>query len=207
MDLVGDVFYRRVWLSDEAAALAPGVGGSDFEYGAVVGGLRHQLMIWPELGPSSVTGIIGQSWYGGDALARWGEVQLGQTVTRGGDAALRFGLRTRIEKRLDDGINDSRSIAVTGEYLRGLGDRSAYSIGVQVTSTWSDSATVDSLAFGIGASRSFGRLGAVEPRIGISAETRDYRKWPATPRGREDRTLGLSIDLRWPEVSFYGFTP
>jgi hypothetical protein len=206
-DIVGDAFYRKVWLDSEAATLAPGVSGSDFDYGAIVGGLRHQRLIWPEVGPTSVTGVVGQSWYGGEALARWGEVQLGQTVKRGADSALRFGLQARVEKRLDDGINDSEALAATAEYLRSLGDGSGYSVGATVRSVWSDSATVDNLAFGIGGSRSFGRIGAVEPRVSVTAETRDYRKWAATPGGREDRTLSLNLDLRWPEISYYGFVP
>ena len=169
--------------------------------------MRHQRLIWAELGPSSITGVVGQSWYGGNALARWGEIQLGQTFRRSEDSAFRLGLQTRVEKRLDDGINDSRSVALSAEYGRNLGDPGGYSLGAIVRSTWSDSATVDSLSFGVSAIRSFGRMGAVEPRIALSAETRDYRKWTVTPGGREDQTLSLSLDLRWPEVSYYGFVP
>ncbi len=206
-DLLGDLFYRRVWLDDASAARAPGVSGSDFNYGAIVGGVRHQRLIWADLGPSSVTGIVGLSWYGGEPLARWGEVQLGQTVRRGEDSAFRFGVQARVEKRLDDGVNDARSLAVSGEYVQSLGDRGGFSVGAGLRSIWSDAATVDSLVLGINASRSFGRLGAIEPRIAFSAETRDYRKWAVTPGGREDRTLGLSLDLSWPDVSYFGFVP
>lgn len=206
-DAIADVFYRRVWLDDTAAATAPGVRGSDFDYGAVVGGIRHQRLIWAGLGPSSVTGIVGQSWYGGDALARWGEIQLGQIVRQGEDSAFHFGLQARIEKRLDDSVNDARSVALIGEYVRSLGGEGRYSLGASLRSVWSDAATVDNLALGLNASRSFGRIGSVEPRIGLAAEARDFRKWVATPGGRQDRTVSLSLDLRWPEVSYYGFVP
>lgn len=206
-DLLGEIFFRKVWLNSEAKALAPTAKGSDFDYGTIVAGVRHQRLIWPETGPSSITGVLGQSWYGGESLARWADIQLGQTVKRGPDSALRFGLQARTEKRLDASINDSRSLGLSGEYLKGLGEGRSYSVGARVRNIWSDSATVDSLLLGVWGGWSFGRVGPVAPRLSVSAENRDYQKWATTANGREDRTLGLTLDLVWPEVSYYGFVP
>lgn len=206
-DLLGDAYFRKVWLSSDAQALAPGVAGSDFDYGALVGGIRHQRLIWPQLGVSSVTGVVGQSWYGGDDLARWGEVQLAQIVRRGENRALRFGLQARGERRLDDPTNDSRALGLSATYLRTLNQGAGYSLGASVRNIWSDAATVDGLIYGVNASRTFGQIGAVIPRVSLLAETRDFEKWVVTPGGRQDQTLSLQLDVTWPEVNYYGFIP
>lgn len=206
-DLLGELSFRKVWLDSDASELAPDARDSDFDYGAILAGVRHRRLIWPETGPSEITGVIGQSWYGGDALARWTELRLGQTVRRSETSALRFTVSGRIEKRLDADINDSEALAVSAEYLRGLSNGRGYSVGANARTIWSDSATVDSLVLGVNGSWSFERIGPVESRIGLSAETRDYRKWRSTPGGREDNTLSLRADVIWPEVSYYGFVP
>ena len=79
-------------------------------------------VIWPELGVSRVTGLIGQSWYGGDALARWGEVQVSQVVRQGDAAQLTFGSVVRAEKRLDDDINSNRSLSLSVDRAQVVGD-------------------------------------------------------------------------------------
>lgn len=206
-EVLGEVFFRKAWLDSDAKALAPGVRASDLDYGVLAGGVRHQRLIWPGLGLSSVTFVVGQSWYGGEDLARWGDVQLSQTVRRSDRAALRFTLSGRAEKRLDDEINDSRSLGLAAEYIATLEGGAAYSLGASLRNIWSDSATVDGLVTGINASWSPGTIGPVQPRVSLTAENRDYQKWSATASGREDRTLSLRVDLTWPEISYYGFAP
>lgn len=205
-ELLGEVFLREVWLSDDARAAAPGVSGSDFDQAAVIAGLRHSRLIWPGLGPTQVTGLVGKSWYGGDDYARWTELQFGQTVARGPDAAWRLGLTLRDENRLDDPVNDSVSVGLRADYQwRADGLRTA--LGASLRDIRSDSSTVDSLAFGLHASREFASLGGALPALSASAETRDYRDWIATPGGRRDDSLSLGLDLTWPEASWYGFVP
>jgi tetratricopeptide (TPR) repeat protein len=205
-DILGEIFYRNIWLDAAAKTLAPDASGSDFDYGTIVAGMRHQRLIWPELGASTVTGRVGQSWHGGDALARWGEVQLNQSVRRSETSTLRFGLAARLEKRMDAEINDSKSLRLTTQYFRNIGEGVSYSIGASVRNIRSDSATVDSLALGVNAGWSFGRVGPVEPRISLSAENREYPKF-SSPIGRQDNTLTLQLDGVWPGVSYYGFVP
>ena len=206
-DVLSEISFRKVWLNSRAKELAPDADSSDFDYGAILAGVRHQRMIWPDVGPSEALGIVGQSWYGGRALARWGELRLNQTVKRSEESALRFGVSARVEKRLDDAINNARTLGLSADYLRSLGEGRGYSVGASLRNIWSDSATVDSLVKGVNASWSFGRTGPVESRVSVSGETRDYRKWASTPGGREDRTLSLRLDMSWPEVTYYGFVP
>lgn len=206
-DLLGDISFRKVWLDSDAAALAPTARDSDYDYGVIGFGVRHQRLIWPELGASAVTTVVGQSWYGGDELARWAEVRLNQDAKNSEDSLFRYGVQARVEKRLDSGVNDNRSLGVSVEYFKSLGERQGYSLGATARNYWSDSATIDGTAFGVNAGRSFGRVGMIEPRVNLAIENRDFQKWVITAGGREDLTLSLQVNVNWPDVSYYGFVP
>ena len=137
-DFLGELAFRKVWLETGVAELAPEVRNSDYDYGVVAAGFRHQRLIWPKLGPSAVTAIAGQSWYGGAALSRWSELQLLQSVTLTRTSALRFGISGRAEKRLDESINSSTSLKASVDYLEALGTSGGYSLGLWIRNYWSD---------------------------------------------------------------------
>ncbi len=206
-DLLGEVFYRKVWLDSEAKTIAPDADGSDFDYGVVAAGLRHSRLIWPELGPTSVSGVVGHTWYGGEALARWGQVRLVQTVKATEASAFRFDVSLRSETRLDDRVNDSLAVGLGAEYLF-LSEGDARTVlGAFARDVSSDSATVDRLELGIEAESVFARTGPVVPRVMVTAATRDYRKWSTTPSGRRDTSLGLQLGVTFPDTGYLGFTP
>ncbi len=206
-EALGEFFYRNIWLSSDAKAKAPGATGSDFDYGVLIGGVRHQRLIWPEIGISRITGLAGHSWYGGDALARWGELQLGQTVEQGDNRRLNFGTTLRTEKRLDNDINSANSLALSAEASRPAASGGRYAIGGAIKNVWSDSATVDHFSAKLFASRSFDRIGPVRPSLRASVEQRNYHKFSTAPDGRKDLSVSFGVDIVWPEVSYYGFQP
>jgi hypothetical protein len=206
-EALGEFFYRKIWLNSSAKAKAPGATGSDFDYGVLIGGIRHSRLIWPEIGVSRITGLVGQSWHGGDALARWGEVQFGQTVEQGEGKRLKFGTVLRTEKRLDDDINSAYSLALSAEASRPVAGGGKYAFGVALKNVWSDSATVDHFSTTLLANRAFDRVGAIRPSVRASVEQRLYHKFATAPGGREDLSLSLGVDIVWPEVSYFGFQP
>ncbi len=206
-DLLGEVFYRKVWLNSEAKTIAPGAKGSDFDYGVVAAGLRHSRLIWPELGPTAVNGVFGHTWYGGQDLARWGQIRVVQTLKTSETSAFRFDVSLRAERRLDDRVNDSQAVGLGAEYLRLSPGEARTVFGAFARDVSSDSGTVDRLEFGVEAERIFARMGPVVPSVSVTADTRDYRKWTTTPGGRRDTSLGLQIGVTWPETGYLGFTP
>ena len=206
-EALGEFYFRKIWLNSSAKANAPGAEGSDFDYGVLIGGLRHSRLIWPEIGVSRITGLVGHSWYGGDELARWGELQLGQTVEQGAGRRLNFGMVLRTEKRLDDDINSAYSLALTAEMLRPADGGGRYSVGGAFKNVWSDSATIDHFSTTLFASRAFDRIGTIRPSVRASVEQRIYHKFATAPGGREDLSLSLGVDVVWPEISYYGFQP
>ena len=204
---LADLFGKKVWLNSKAKDEAPGVDGSDFDYAAIVLGLRHTRLVWPDLGPTHLTALIGQSWSGGAKQATWRELQALQVVSQSKTSSLRFGVTMRDEDRAGEPVNASQALGLSASWTKAQKSGAVLSLGATVKSTWSDSATVDNLALGLSASQSLPDWGAIRPSISLQAETRDYRKWSTTPGGRRDDSLALRFDLVWPGMTYYGFSP
>lgn len=206
-EALAELFYRKIWLDSRAKDLVPTAEGSDFDYGVVIAGLRHQRLIWPELGTSEVTSLLGQSWYGGDELARWGELQLRQTVRTSNAQQLRFGTTIRSENRLDSDINSSESLALSVDLTRAAESGGSFGLGATIKNIWSDSGTVDLASVALRANRRLDRIGAIKPRLSASVEQRNYHKFSTVAGGRDDTTMSLGIDITFPDVSYFGFLP
>ena len=204
---LGEIYYRKVWLDSAAKEASPGSENSDFDYGTVIAGIRHQRLIWPETGPSTVTALLGQSWYGGDELARWTEISAGQVVQLDENSGLNFGINLRDETRLDNDINSSTSVGLSFDYRQTIDGAGSWGAGLAVRNVSSDSATVDLFATTLNADRRFGRVGPVEPTLRVSAENRNYHKFTSTADGRLDQSLTIDLGATWPDVQYYGFVP
>jgi hypothetical protein len=191
-------YAREVWLSSEAEALAPGVQGRDFDHHALLAGLRHTRLVWPELGPTQVTLVTAYERYGHRSHARWQEVQGLQAVNRGEAGILRLGVRARRTERFDDPINDSVTLGIFGDLMRRAASGTETHYGAYLTSTESDGPTVDNLALGVSTARDLPPLGEVRPRIAAGIEARDYREWTISPGGRRDDTAYVNVDLMLP---------
>ncbi len=206
-EVLGELFGRKTWLNSDAKEAAPDAEGSDFDYAVIIAGLRHQRLIWPDVGPSAFTGLAGQSWYGGQELARWGELRFDQSFARDDSSVYRLGLRVRTEDRQDDSINDSEALSVSVDYIQRTEDGGSFGFGATLKKVWSDAATVDQHSAAIRANRNFARIGAFEPRVRASIEGRIYDKFTSVVDGREDIAASLSISTSFPDVTYYGFSP
>jgi len=206
-EALAELFYRKIWLDSEAQDLVPTAEGSDFDYGVLIAGIRDQRLIWPDLGITEITTLVGQSWYGGDELARWGELKLGQTIRQSDVQQLRFGSTIRSEKRLDSDVNSSNSIAFSVDMTRVAESGGTFGLGTTFKNIWSDSGTVDLASVALRANRSFSQMGSVQPRFSASVEQRNYHKFSSVAGGRDDTTLSLGIDVTFPDISYFGFLP
>lgn len=205
-ELLGDLYFRKIWLSSDAKDKEPTAKGSDFDYGVLTLGVRQQRLIWPDVGPSRATALVGQSFYGGEALARWFEVQLGQTVAQGERGALNFGATMRTEKRLDSDINSSNALGLSADVSRRI-EGGSFTYGAALKNVWSDSATTDHFATSLRASRSWRDVAGMRPTLRGTLEHRNYTEFTSLVDGREDISVSIGLDVVWPDVSFYGFSP
>ncbi|MXQ08789.1 hypothetical protein GQ651_13105 [Alphaproteobacteria bacterium GH1-50] len=204
---LGELYFRKVWLDSAAKEASPASENSDFDYGTIIAGIRHQRLIWPETGPTSITALLGQSWYGGEKLARWTEVTANQIVQLEEGRGLSFGVNLRDETRLDSDINSSKALGLSVDYRQPVEGAGSWGAGLAVRNVWSDSATVDLFSTTLRADRNFGRVGPIEPTLRVSVENRNYHKWLSTPGGRQDRSLTIDVGATWPEAQYYGFVP
>jgi len=207
IEALAELFHRKIWLDSKAKELVPDADGSDFDYSVVIAGIRQQRLIRPDLGITQITGLFGQSWYGSEELARWGELQLGQTVRQSNVQQLRFGSIIRTEKRLDDDVNSSNSIALSVDLTRAAESGGALGFGATLKNVWSDSATVDLSSITLRANRSFDQIGAVQPRLSASVEQRNYHEFNSVAGGRDDITMSFGVNVTLPDVSYFGFLP
>lgn len=202
-----DIFGKKVWLDSEAKDIAPTADGSDYDYGAIIVGLRNSRLIWPDWGPSQITGLIGQSWSGGAKQALWSELRLSQDVRQGNGKVLRFGVSARDENRNDDPISDSVALGVSVDWTGASDAGRPLSLGASAKTTRSDSGAIDSVTYGVSAAKSLPDWGAIQPRLTANLETRDFSKWVTTPDGRRDDSLRLRLNIVHPEWKLYGFVP
>lgn len=206
-EFLSEVYARKVWLSSKSKALAPGVEGQDFDYSAILAGMRHTRLIWPELGPTQISLLTAYERYGHKSFARWQEVQAAQLVNRRDEGILRVGARARWTKRFDDPINDSVTLGIFGDLslIAASGMETRY--GAYLTSTGADGPTVDNFALGVSAARDVQVLGSFHPRVAAGIETRDYRSWSISTGGRRDNTAYLTVDLKLSDVSTEFLSP
>ena len=202
-----ELFHRDIRLDSDAKDDAPDVEGSDFDYSVVIVGLRQQRLIWPDLGPTSFTGLLGQSWYGEKKLARWFELSGRQSVRLADDRVLTFGATARTELRLDGDINDSKQFGLSVDYRQAIEGAGSFGLGATIRDIRSDSATVDRFSTEIRGDRVFGQIGPMVPRISLSLQNQNYHKFTSTIDGRQDRSATLGLSATFPDVRFYGFVP
>lgn len=234
-ELLADLFYRKVWLDDDAKALSPTSENSDFDYRAVVVGLNHTRLIWPDLGPTSLGVLFGRSWYGENrsftttetvinpltlepeerttttdltlADTRWFELSGRQAVRLDERRSLSFGARARSENRLDAPVNDNTQLALSVDYRQAAETSGSWGLGATFRNVWSDSATSDRFSTELRADRAFGQIGPMVPRIRVSLENQNFHEFTTTIDGRQDRSVTLDLNARFPDVRFYGFIP
>lgn len=206
-DALAEVYHRRVRLDDEAAETAPEVSDDDYEYTSVAVGLRHVGLFFAELGPTEVTGLVGQSWYGGERLSRWGEIDVVQRHGIGDRAELRYGLTARTENRFDNPANDAETLALSVDLRQGTETALSWSAGATVKNVWSDSGTVDQFSYGVRGGFGLGRVGPAIPSLSGSLEHRVFHKFGAAADGRRDTSAAVALTMTFPDASWYGFAP
>ena len=206
-EFLGEFFFRDVRLSSESSELVPFARDSDFDYGVVILGLRRAELIWPDIGPTVISGVAGQSWYGGEALSRWVEFTARQTVVLDDFRALTFSGIARIDRRQDNPINDSEQYEIGVDYRQAIENAGSYGLGASFRAYESASGTVDRNVFEVTADRIFGRMGAIEPRMTLTYRRENYLKFFILPDGRREDSITLDVAVRFPDFSFYGFIP
>ena len=199
-DLIADAFTRKVWLDAQARDKAPDVQNSDFAQDTLALGFRHIRLIWPEVGPTSFTVLGGRNWYGGAVLSDVTQLEVGQALRRSKDTVLRFAVGLRREISAASSVSDVDTTSFVATYDRLARDRWGYALTGFLRNAVSESATADYKAAGFVARLNLPGTAALTPRLSLTGDSRDYRKWTITSGGRLDRSLSEE-ERAWEGVS------
>lgn len=199
---------RKVQLSSEAKALAPGAQGSDYDYALVETGFSHRLrpgatpLVW------TFGTVAGHSWSGGRDLADYLRLEAGAEYApdnRSG-LALRFGAE-RQWRRDDPSFGaDILSVSATAVRVLDNGDRVSLTLGLRDTD--SANARVDHHALSAQAEwQKATPIHGVGLTAGVSLTLRRYGPTAGFPTGRDDVQMGARVGLVFERFDYMGFAP
>jgi len=199
---------RKVGLSSEAKAMAPGARGSDYDYALVEAGFAHRVrpgetpLVW------TFGTVAGHSWSGGRDLADYLRLEAGAEYapdSRSG-LALRFGAER--QWRRDDASfgADILSVSATGVRVLENGDRVSLTLGLR--DTQSANARVDHHALSAQAEwQKASPIHGVGLNAGVSLTLRRYGATAGFPAGRDDVQMGARVGLVFERLDYMGFAP
>lgn len=203
-DLYLQTEFRTYTLTDPARA--PGVSGSDFNFGSVFVGYGHRFLSPDHRNETTFRADLGQSWYSDNPYARY----------------TRFALRhSRIldnRTQFGGGLSGERQIGITTAdvntiKLDGWGGRtlpSGNKLFMSLTGAWASSPlpTEEFLELHLRGSLVSAKpiLGATT-QFGIGLRSRDYSVSVHSPNGRHDQEIRLDMTLVFNQLDYSGFNP
>ncbi len=206
-----DTVRNRIDTASRAAAGT--VTSRDLDRSRLSFGLRRDMAVGDKAKPLSLSAEVGHSWAGGEPV--------GPSLTLAAQGALARGeagtlwLLGSVERSWDGGNpsgSDLFALTLTGQ--RALGPKGQMSLGVTVEGARSGFAnsTYDAARLALQVDPGW-QLGGVGIRFGANASLRDYERFllignsVAVRGGRQDRSVGLSMDLSFDNLGVMGFAP
>ena len=206
-ELLGDFYFRNVWIDSPVSEASPDLDGSDHNVTNYSLGIRTTMLAFPELGPSELTGLLGQTWRGGDVSSNWVEIRASQTFKMSGNSLVRTTVGARKNSRLDSASNDSTGLTASIDWQRSAQDGTFYVAGAFAESVTSSSPLIDSRAIGINANILFPEVYKVNPSAQIKIEKRNFDNWSVGTIGRTDISWSTNFAFDLVALNSYGFSP
>ena len=202
------LFTRNYVLTKETRASVPDAKGSDYALTITELALNHRAQLFDGLGPSGISAMIGQNWYGGDPLWRYGRISLSQDFPLGPKATATIRGYFETEKALADSASDSRVYdleASVGQRLAN-GDLLQLSLGSRRTDAKRD--TSDNRAQRASLRYAFAKP-VLNTRLSLDMglSRKDYDTYSLSADGRHDSTVSLGATAVFPKISYFGFSP
>ncbi|MFN3972611.1 MAG: hypothetical protein ACK4L4_14775 [Gemmobacter sp.] len=196
-------------LSSEARALAPEARGSDFDFSTVEAALALDWAALPQARPVRLTFGGGRSWFGGAALGPHLRVGVDYPLITRADAALRVGLTGERQWRSGGQIDAAVLRLDGGRHMAG-GGRVMFGASFRDVSGSNANATFRAAGVEV-AWTPVQPLAGAEITLRASAGWRGHDFYTLGPigltDGRQDRTLGLTVEATLPSLSMMGYAP
>jgi hypothetical protein len=200
---------RTYWLTESALEQATdGVDGSDFASATLSLGATHRFILAPDMRPTTATLSFGQSWYGGDANARFVTASASQSWTVSDvDTVFLSGFAQRQQSL--EGNDPVMTYNLQSVWARDLADYGQVGFTVALRNSQSDNpdADYDSVRYGV-------NYDFPEPIFGVqiganfSYEERDFESSRfSLAFGRDETIKSASVRAVFTDIEFFGFQP
>lgn len=197
-------------LSDEAKEISPDSEGSDFDYGLVELGLRHQVRPAAPFLPDTYTIAVGQTWFGLEEYERLYRVGTSRGFKLSDAASLR--VTTELENRVSaTGGADRLGRHLKLSYGRVLENKNFLSVDFSATRVTSEfqNNEYDGATIGVGYA-----MGEAIKGMRLSGDVRvrhaDYDVYSVggiDVGGRQDTEISGALNLHIESVDYLGFRP
>ncbi|MEM6386662.1 MAG: hypothetical protein AAF718_10540 [Pseudomonadota bacterium] len=206
---VGLYAYARTYdPSSSARASVPGIDGFDYSLGIVDLFLRHDRLVFPELGVTQISFHNGRLFYGGEHYWDYVRVALSQDVQFSGRGTLNFQIAQENQFGVPDRQADTDITTISVRYRRARQNNDR--IGIRLSKKIYDTEAFENsyedykLSVDYQFARPFMGI-AFGGSLGIGHT--NYDRFFLSLDGRRDDYLFGTAFAVWQEVSVYGFSP
>lgn len=206
---VGFLVYGRTYsLSAASKDSVPGASGRDFSLVATEISLSHRRQVFAGLGATGISAHIGQNWYGGEPLWRYGRISLSQDFPIGQRSLVT--LRGFVEKDIGlDGLQpDTLIYDLDASFAHRLGNRDIVrlSLGAKAADAVIDTSDYTSLRANLHYSFDNLILGT-RLSLNLGLWKKDYDIFALTIDGRHDKSASIGATAVFENLSYFGFSP
>ncbi len=199
---------RSYRLSSDARAQAPEARASDYAFQSAEVGIVHRMAVADNTAVHEIAGRFGRSWYGGDPLSDFAQLELSRMVQLRPGTSLRFALSGQHQRRHDSAARSATVLGAQVEAAHVLDSGANLLVMAAFRQTDAQASHVRNTA-----QRALVSYTMAEPVAGMrltSSVDLEQRRFPADamqPDGRRDLrgTLGLSASFE--TIEYMGFSP
>ncbi|MEQ3626978.1 MAG: surface lipoprotein assembly modifier [Celeribacter sp.] len=207
LTLGAEAVSQRYRLSGEARDQAPDAEGRDYARDTVEVSAALRFVPERDAAPWDAELTLGHSWYGGEDIARYSELELTRGLRLGADTLGWVEVWGRVAQRLDNDLRSSDASGVSFRLAHRIDGGAMLSFGVGLSDTRSESALVahDAASLSLGYQLAQPVLGA-QAQLSAQLERADYDA-PIYGMMREDRSINIGASLFFRQHDLYGFAP
>jgi hypothetical protein len=199
---------REYALSDESKASAPMVRASDFALRVGEIYLEQRRSIFAGLGPSDMSVLVGQSWYGGDPLWRYNRLNVAQNFPIARNSAIDFRVFVEEQTALAAGLDNSVILDTQLSFTRALANRDRLKLVIGQRKNDAVVDTSDYTSRNASISYDFAKkLRGTSISLNFGLADKDYPIYGLSVGGRQDYSVLGGVTAVFDNVSKLGFSP
>lgn len=205
-DLFLSVDFRHYELTQDAKTTAPGLSGSEFDFGSVFLGYGYRGYTAGKRGEFALRADVGQAWYGYDEFARF----LRASALHSHTVSRRTRINARVAGERQFGIRTADIDTLKAELWTAHFYPGGRQLRLILSGALADSpiASEEFVEMGFGTSLALGKVfDGADLQLGLGFRARDYDVSPHSADGRQDRRISATVTMIFTELDYFGFNP